>query len=166
MTIKGLIQVILLVWFVAVNAAILIPSYQLLYARPEGAVADRPPPAPPAPPAPVMAPVVGPDAAGQQQSLEVYKQHAAVYVEQVKGYTQEVAAYTQQVAAYKTHEESRQKAGRVGTYELVVKGTLVTLLGSFVTTLIGYVFANLGAGVVDNFARLRNGAAPQPLRLL
>jgi hypothetical protein len=167
MSLKGLIQVILLVWFIVVNASILIPSWQMLYGTPDRDIANRPPPTPPLmPPAPAMPPDTQTDAAQQPQRLEVYKQQAAVYAEQVKSYANEVAAYAQQVAAYKLHEEARQKAGRVGTYELVVKGTLVTILGSFAVTLVGYVFANLGAGVVDNFARLKNGAPPQPLRLL
>lgn len=166
MRIKGLLQVILLCWFVAVNAAILLPSYHMLFAPHDAEPAGKPPAPPVPPPAPVASSGSQAEAAKQQQQLEVYKQQAAIYIEQVKSFSQEVTAYTQQVAAYKTHEEARQKSGRTGTYELVVSNTLVKLVGAFATTLIGYVFASLGAGVIDNFARLKNGAVPQPLRLL
>lgn len=91
--------------------------------------------------------------------METYKQQVAGYVEQVK-------SYTEQVAAYKVGTEARNKSRRVAVYETVVKNTLVVLIGSFATTLIGYVFANLGAGVANNFVRMKNNVPPQPLTLL
>lgn len=170
MNAKRVIQGILLVWFLSVNVAILVPSYKLLFGSEHtGNAARSQPPDPPPPPSPLSG--VGPidstlDAARQAQQVEVYKQQVAAYAEQIKGYTQEVAAYTQRVAAYKTFGEAQEKAGRKGVYELVVKGSLITLLGSFATTLIGYVFASLGAGVVDNMIRVRNNRDPQPLTVL
>lgn len=170
MRLKPIIQVILLIWFIAVNLAILIPSYQLLFGRSEEGVTSRPqPPAPPAPPpAPVAIGQPDPklDIEAQKQQVELSKQQVAAYAEQIKAYTQEVSAYTQQVTAYKTQEDSRAKSGRMASYEVVVKNSLVTLLGSFATTLIGYVFANLGAGVVDNLIRMKNGKPAEPLKLL
>lgn len=165
MTIKVLTQWLLLIWFVALSAAVLLPSYQMLFGRPEAA-SPGDPPAPPVPPsAPVFSPGAEVDPAKMQQQLEAYKQQAGVYVEQVKSYTQEVATYTQQISAYKTHQEAKAKSGRVSVYELVVKNTLLSLVTTFATALLGYVFASLGAGLLDNYARMRNGAEPQPLRL-
>ncbi len=161
MTLKKLIQGILVIWFIAINVAILIPSYGLLFdAGNESGSSPQPLPTP-VPPSP---PVVGPldstlNADGQKQQVETYKQQVAVYVEQVK-------SYTQQVSAYKIHVETRNKSMRAAIYEIVVKDTLVALIGGFATTLIGYVFANLGAGVVDNYVRMKNNAPPQALTLL
>ncbi|MGA9773127.1 MAG: hypothetical protein WBV94_29120 [Blastocatellia bacterium] len=167
MTLKRVIQAILLIWFVSINAAILIPSYQLLLTSADIAnIGLSQPPAPP----PLLS-TIGPldpnlDATKQAQRLEDYKQQIAVYAEQIKGYTQEVTAYTQQVAAYKTYTDANEKSGRRGVYELVVRNSLITLVGSFATTLIAYVFTNLGAGVVDNMIRMKNNRDPQPLKLL
>jgi hypothetical protein len=166
MTVKGLIQLVLLVWFLAVSAAVLIPSYQLLFGRPEAESAGTPPAPPVPPPAPVVAFGSQPEAAKLQQQLESYRQQSVAYAEQVKSYTQEVAAYTQQVAAYKTHAEAQQRSGRASVYELVVKNSLVTLVGTFAASLLTYVVASLGAGLIDNNARLKRGAPPQPFSLL
>ena len=160
MDIKRLIQTILVVWFIAINVGILIPSYLLLFSAGKEAGAAQPINAP-TPPTP---PNVGPldtnlNAEAQKQQVETYKQQVAGYVEQVK-------SYTQQVAAYKIQAETQNKGRGAVVYELVVKNTLVVLLGGFATTLIGYVFANLGAGVVDNFVRMRNNSPPQALTLL
>lgn len=159
MSLKRFIQVLLLLWFVVINAAILIPSYRMLFGADAGP-ATSPLPAPTPPPPPALGPLdpaLG--AESQKQQVETYKQQAASYAEQVK-------SYTQQVAAYKVQTEVQNKSGRAGVYEMVVKNTLVSLLGGFATTLIGVVFANLGAGVVDNFVRMRNGSPPQRLTLL
>jgi hypothetical protein len=162
MSLKLVIQAILLIWFLAISVAILVPSYQLLFGS-DDANASRPqPPAPPQPPSPVK--TAGP--LDQAPQLEAYKQQIGAYAEQIKGYTQEVSGYTQQLAAYKAHQEATDKSSRRGVYELVVKGSLIVLLGSFVTALIAYVFANLGAGVVNNVSLLKNGRDPQPLTLL
>lgn len=166
MNIKSLIQWILLLWFVALSAAVLIPSYQMLFGRPSERTTGKPPDPPVPPPAPVLSFGAQSAPAEQQPQLEAYKQQAAVYAEQVKSYTQEVAVYTQQVAAYKAQEDANHKSGRASVYELVVKNSLVTLMGTFATALIGYVFANLGAGLLDNYVRMKNSEAPQPLSLL
>jgi len=161
MTIRGLIQFVLLVWFVALGAAVLIPSYRLLFGRPEGEPASSPPAPPVPPPAPVVAFGAQPEAAKLQQQLETYMQQSAAYAEQVKSYTQEVAAYTQQVAAYRTHEEAKQRSGRAHDYELVARNSLLTLVATFAATLIGYVFAKLSPVLLDNYTRLKRGAPPQ-----
>lgn len=166
MTIKGMIQWLLLIWFVALSTAVLIPSYQMLFGPPEAASPGDPPPPPVPPLAPVFAPGAQTDPVKLQQQLEAYKQQTAVYAEQVKSYTQEVVTYTQQVSAYRTHQEARSKSGRVSVYELVVKNTLLSLASTFVIALLGYVLASLGAGLLDNYARMRNGAAAQPLSLV
>lgn len=170
MTKKTVIQVILLIWFLAINVAILIPSYRLIFFSPqdENSVGQQLPlsPGPPPEPAPIapLDPKLEP--AKQQQQVELYKQRVNLYTEQIKAYTQEVTAYTQHVAAYKVSEESRKKNDGTAVYELVVKNSLVTLLGGFATALISYVFANLGAGVVDNYIRVKNEKEPEPLSLL
>ena len=167
MNLKLFIQGILLAWFLAINIAILVPSYKLIFGSDgAGSAARIQPPDPPQVPAPLTG--IGPidttlDATKQTQQVEVYKQQVAAYAEQIKGYTQDVAAYTQRVAAYKTAGEVQEKAGPKGVYELVVKGSLVTLLGSFATTLIAFVFANLGAGVMNNVIRMRNSREPEAL---
>jgi hypothetical protein len=161
MTLKRLIQAILVIWFLAINVAILVPSYGLLF----GAGGD--PAAPPRPlptPTPPGPPAIGPldpklDAEAQKQQVATYKHQVASYVEQVR-------SYTQQVSAYKVQTEAQSKGGRTAVYEVVVKNTLVTLLGGFATALIGVVFANLGAGVVDNLVRVKNNSPPQRLTLL
>lgn len=166
---KKLIQIILLVWFVAINVAILVPSYQLLFAPDTAGITGvLLLPQPPVPP-PLV--VVGPldpnlNLEQQKQQVETYKQQVGTYVEQIKAYTQQVTAYTQQVAAYKTQKEAKDETNRLAVYEAVVKNSLVTFVGGFATTLITYVFANLGAGVVDNYVRMRMGKAPESLRLL
>ncbi|HEV2861012.1 MAG TPA: hypothetical protein VGX48_08405 [Pyrinomonadaceae bacterium] len=158
MTLKGLIQLILIIWFVAVNAAILIPSYTLLFGPGDGPDSSAQAPAPPTPPA------IGP--LDPALSLDAQKQQVEAYKQQVAGFTEQVKSYTEQVSAYKVSTEARNKSKRVAVYETVVKGTLVGLIGSLTTALISYVFASLGAGVADNFVRMRNNAPPQPLTLL
>lgn len=169
MNVKRFVQVTLLIWFLVVSVAILVPSYQLLFGSNEAETAGRsqPPTPPPPPPAFSTIMTLDPklDTAKQAQQVEGYKQQVGAYAERIKGYTQEVAAYTQQVAAYKTTGEAQEKSGRRGAYELVVKGSLITVLGGFATTLLGLVFANLGAGLADNMIRMRNNHPPQSLTL-
>lgn len=170
MDFKRLIQGILLLWFVAINVAILIPSYQLLFGPDAaGPASGQVLPLPPVPPSTSV--VIGPldstlDLEKQKQQVETYKQQAAAYAEQIKVYTQQVTAYTQQIEAYKVQEGARNQTNRLTVYEAVVKNSLVTLVGGFATTLIAYIFANLGAGVVDNYIRVNKGAAPESLKLL
>lgn len=171
MDIKKLIQVILLVWFIAINVAILVPSYQLLFGRDADDAADGQPPPPNPPATPRLAAAIGPldpalDIEKQRQQVETYKQQVGTYAEQIKAYTQEVSAYTQQLAAHKARAEAKTRTNRLAVYEAVVKNSLTTLVSGFVTAIITYVFANLGAGVVDNIIRVRNGAPPESLKLL
>ena len=170
MNLKQVIQAILLIWFLAVSVAILVPSYQLLFGPDDSASASRPePPAPPQPPPPLTTAFsLNPslDAAKQAQQLEGYKQQVAAYAEQIKGYTQEVAAYTQQASAYKTHQEANEKSSRRSIYEVVVKGSLITLVASFITALVGFAFVNVGASLVNNMIRVRNNLQPEPLKAL
>lgn len=158
---KRLIQVLLVGWFLAISLAILIPSYCLLLGAGDETGASTQPLQTPVPPAP---PVIGPldstlGTDAQKQQVDTYKQQVSAYVEQVK-------SYTQQVAAYKIHSEARNKSKEAATYEIVVKDTLVMLFGGFAATLLSYVFANLGAGVVDNYVRMKNSVPPQSLTLL
>ncbi|HEY0319571.1 MAG TPA: hypothetical protein VGC66_01230 [Pyrinomonadaceae bacterium] len=165
---KTAIQLILLTWFITVNLFILIPSLFLLKSGgvDESAAIQKPPPPPPP-----VALAVGPldstlDIEKQKQQVEAYKQHVGAYAEQVKAYTQQVTAYGQQVNAYKTEQETRPASRQRAVYELVIKNTLLSLIGSFATTLIAFVFTNLGATVMDNFVRVKNNQPPQPLSLL
>lgn len=169
MDLRRLIQIILVVWFIAVNVAILVPSYQLLFGDADSNEGRQTLPQPlraaPTPPA------VGPldpalDIEKQKQQVEAYKQQVGTYTEQVKVYTQEVTAYTQQLAAHKAQEESKNRGNRLAVYDSVVKNSLITLIGGFATGLIAVIFANLGAGVVDNIMRIRRGLAPESLRML
>lgn len=170
MNLKTLVQVILLVWFIAINVAILVPSYQLIFDPDALGPANRQvlpqPPAPPPAPAVVEQGGPAPDPQKQKQQEADYQQRVGVYTEQVKAYTQEVTAYTQQVAAHKAQEEARSKTNRLTIYGTVVKDALVTLVAGFATALIAYVFANLGAGVADNYVRVKNGQPPQSIKLL
>ena len=163
---KTAIQVILLLWFIVVNALIIGPSAYLLVQQPTVVTAEQP--KLPSPPADVTLASLDPalDVEKQKQQVEAYKQQVAAYTERVKVYTQQVASYGQQVTAYKTLHDSQPSTRRAAIYELVVKGTLVTLISGFATALIAYVFTNLGATVVDNIARMRNNQAPQPFKLL
>jgi hypothetical protein len=164
---KTTIQLLLLTWFVTVNLFILIPSFTLLRSGVDESSATQPP-HPPQPPPPVNVGLLDPtlDLEKQKQQIEAYKQQVGGYAEQIKAYTQQVSAYSQQVTAYKTQQEAKPDAKRKAIYELVVKGTLLSLIASFATTLIAYVFTNLGATVVDNAIRMKNQKEPQELRLL
>lgn len=164
---KTTIQLLLLTWFVTVNLFILIPSFMLLRSGVDESSATQPP-QPPQPPPPVNVGLLDPtlDLEKQRQQIEAYKQQVGGYAEQIKAYTQQVSAYSQQVTAYKTQQEAKPDAKRKAIYELVVKGTLLSLIASFATTLIAYVFTNLGATVVDNAIRMKNQKEPQELRLL
>jgi hypothetical protein len=163
---KTAIQIILLTWFIVVNLLIIGPSFYLLLQQPTVATAEQP--KVPSPPGDVTLASLDPalDIEKQKQQVEAYKQQVAAYTERVKVYTQQVAAYGQQVTAYKTLQDAQPSTRRAAIFELVVKGTLVTLISGFATALIAYVFTNLGATVIDNFVRMRNNQAPQPLKVL
>jgi hypothetical protein len=164
---KRAIQLILLTWFITVNPLILITSLYLLTRRLDGNSSIQPA-QPPNPPPTVTVGPLDPslDLEKQKQQVEAYKQQVAAYAEQVKTYTQQVTAYTQQVAAFKTQQDASPDARRRAVYELVVKGTLLSLIGGFATALIAFVFTNLGATVMDNFIRMKNNQPPQSLSLL
>lgn len=164
---KKAIQLILLTWFITVNLFILIPSFFLLRSGGDETAASQPPP-PPQPPQTVSVGPLDPalDIEKQKQQVEAYKQQTGVYAERVKAYAQEVSAYGQQVTAYKAQQEAKPNSRQRATYELVVKGTLLALIGGFATALLAYVFTNLGATVVDNYVRMKNNETPQSFSLL
>lgn len=162
MTLKRLIQSILLIWFLAVNVAILVPSYRLLFGPSDPTNTALQAPEPPQPPTlvnEINSVGTRADAGERAEQLERYKQQVTAYAEQIKG-------YTQQVAAYKTYGDAQEKSSVRVVYELVVKGSLVTLLSGFATALVALVFANLGAGLMDNMIRVRSGHDPEKLKLL
>jgi hypothetical protein len=155
---KKVVQWILIVWFITVNLFILIPSFVLLKESREEAVKPTPPPDPP------KEMTIGPldstlEIDRQKQQIEAYKLQVSLYAEEVK-------RHAQQVAAHKTYIEATPASRRIAVYQLVVKESLLTLISGFATALIAYVFTSLGANVVDNFLRMRNNQAPQPLSLL
>ena len=59
------------------------------------------------------------------------------------------------ISAYKTYADSAVKSHRAGVYELVVKGTLLSLLNVFITALLGYVFVTTGARMVRDYMMAR-----------
>ena len=162
---KKTIQIILLGWFISVNLLIIGPSLYLLIRQPDADGSEQP--KLPTSPVHLELPSLNAelDIEKQRQQVEAYKQQVAAYTERVKAYTQEVTAYGQQVTAYKTLQDAKPLAREAAVYELVVKGTLLTLIGGFATTLIAFVFTNLGATVVDNFVRMKNNQEPQPFKL-
>jgi flagellar basal body-associated protein FliL len=125
-----LIRIILLVWFVATNVAILVPSYQLLFALapadPAPAGLPTPPDTPPAP-EPVWRSAPRPDKQQQQQAAD-YKQEVEIYIQRVNAYTQQVAAYKEHLAALKAQREAKDRTNRLAVYEAVVRNTLVMLV--------------------------------------
>ena len=163
---KKTIQIILLLWFISVNLLIIGPSYYLLTDQAETEGSEQPK-VPNSPPDLNLAPLNADlDIEKQKQQVEAHKQQVAAYTERVKAYTQQVTVYGQQVTAYKTLQDTKPLARKAAVYELVVKGTLLTLIGGFATALIAFVFTNLGATVVDNFVRMKNNQEPQPFNLL
>jgi ABC-type glycerol-3-phosphate transport system permease component len=151
---KNLIRIILIGWFIVLNLFIFIPAYRLfgdVFSKGDEAVQS-----PPSPPEPIQALSLA--EIDTTLELEVLKQQILAqteqvnaYTQRVSAYTQEVAAYTQQTEAYKTYLSSTVQSERLTVYEKVVNGTLLGMLNAFVAALITYVFANVGASLVNNF---------------
>lgn len=167
-TLKRLIQITLLIWFIAINVAILVPSYRLLFATADNPAVQGLPTLPDAPTAPKFPEpsATKPDPETQKQQGAEQQQQVGLYAQRVNAYTQQVAAYTQQLAALKAQRDAKDTTNRLAVYDSVVRNSLVTLVGGFATGLIAVVFANLGAQVANNFANVKRGKDPEPLHWL
>jgi hypothetical protein len=151
---KTLIQWTLLVLFVSLGLFILIPSYHVLSsAGGGGTITLKEPPEPPSPPNPLTLPTIDPklDLKVQEEQVKAHTQQVNAYTQQITAYAQQVSAYSQHISAYKTYADSSVKSPRTSAYQLVVKDTLLSLLNTFITVLLGYVFVTKGAEIVRDY---------------
>lgn len=152
------IQILLLIWFVVINAFILIPSYQVLQQSQnnEALVIPKPPEVPVAP----------------KPLLEVFDPNLNLE-EQVKAYTQQISGYTQQVNAYKAYMdnaykvygEAANKSHGLEVYKTVVKDSLISLLSTLLSALVGFAFVKAGAELVRNYIAAKNGQPVSQIKL-
>lgn len=172
---KGFIQVMLVIWFIAVTVFVLVPSYKVLSVV--GVTgADLPKmPEPPVPPpaaelkaiglgAPAKSPKQQPAKLPGSLATDPAASAAGARDARVDVYTQQVTAYTQQVAAYKSQIESG-KTRQITAYRTVVTDTLVSLLSTALTAFLGYVFVKAGAELVNKYVAMKRGETVQSLKI-
>jgi hypothetical protein len=148
---QNLARVIIFLWFLVISVFILITSYKqlnLAQAAEEDARTQitkiSPPPKIPDDP----------------------KTFDGTFEQQVAVYNTRAAAYEKAVVAYSKYIEERTKAiNRTAAYSAVVKDVLVSMLSGLATALLGFVFANVGAQVANNYLLTKQGTTPQPVRL-
>jgi hypothetical protein len=150
---RGLVRFALFLWFAAISLFIFIPSYILLrtaYTADEIARAEIE-----SLPTPTnLASAIG----GIDPS--------AMNADQLKLYTARTDAYGKAVDAYSKYVTERAKASnRTGAYTAVVKDVLSTMVTGFVTVLLGWAFANVGAQVLNNTVLRRPGEEPKPIHI-
>jgi hypothetical protein len=156
-TLKNIVRVLLLIWFITISLFIFIPSYQLLSEsqkekdRARAALAQLPlPPSVPKEIRPTK-PTNSPENITQL----------------VKLYEQSVAAYDKEITAYVKFADGNAKAvNRTDTYNAVVKGTLATMMTTFLTALLGWIFASAVVGLTHNYYLYKKGLAPEKVHLL
>lgn len=142
---KLFVQVLLLLWFVAVSALVIIPSALLLYPMVDPAIVDLTPPRPPRPP--VLSPI--PDSATGDDLVK----RVARVEQEVIAYGHRVNAYEKEVAAHKDTVEAVKSLDPVSVYKAVVKDTFVDLLGKVLATLLAFAFVKVtGQAVTNAFA--------------
>lgn len=154
-------QYLLLVWFIVISLFIFVPSFLVLYSSWSytDSTSEKPPefPSPPAlvPLEPLNTNLDAETQKRQVESLEI----------RVNAFTQQVNAYTQQVNAYKTYAENTGKSRSLEAYQTVVKDSLSSFLTTLLSALVAFAFAKAGAGLVDNYIRIKNGKEPQDIKL-
>jgi hypothetical protein len=149
---RTVIQAILVIWFVVISLFLFVPSFLLLTGV---GLTRQTVPQPPVPP-PLIAALANPPS-DPKLDIKVLEELGKTYAQQVSAYTQQVTSYKEQLAAYKVYVEASSKGTLAGAYQLVVKETLGTLLTTFATALLGYVFIKGGAGLVNNILLARRG---------
>lgn len=154
---QRLIQIVLVAWFLTISLFLFVPSFLLL----RGGTAVPAFPQPPAQP-PVTQTLANPPV-DPKIEFRVLEELGKTYGQQVTLYTQQVAAYKEHLNAYKAYIDVLGKRELTGPYQLVVKDTLSTLLSTFATALLGYVFIRGGAGLLNNVLLLRKGQPPHPI---
>lgn len=55
---------------------------------------------------------------------------------------------------------------KMEVYDKVVNSTLISLLNSFVSSFLGYIFASGAFSVLNNLVRISGGKDPEPIRLI
>ena len=164
---KTLVQVLLLIWFVALSVFVFIPSFVVLRdARNAVNAEESLPTLPPAPVALVLSSVDPKlDPKKQEAIVKVYTQQVAAYTQQVVVYTQQTTSYRDRLTVYKANLDAAARANEVQPYTLVVKDVIVPLATTFATALLGYVFVKAGAQLIDNRIRASSNQALRPLDL-
>ena len=171
---KTFIQVLLVIWFMAVTLFVLVPSYKVLSVVYVEGAADLPTmPDPPQPPPAAELKPLAPAAAKtpERSGAKVPGSQPADPAATVGGqdarvavYTQQVTAYTQQLAAYKSQIESG-KTRQVAAYRAVVTDTLVSLLSTALTAFLGYVFVKASAELVNKYLAKGTNQKVEPLKI-
>lgn len=172
---KVFIQVMLVIWFIAVTVFVLVPTYTVLSGVVGPVAADLPkmpePPQPPPaaelnPPAPAAPAKTREQSRGKVPGSQPADTPAAVGVQdaRVAVYTQQVTAYAQQIAAYKSQIESG-KTRQVAAYRAVVTDTLVSLLSTALTAFLGYVFVKAGSELVNKYVATKRGEEVKSLKI-
>jgi hypothetical protein len=161
---KLIIAVLVTSVFLAIALLVIVPSYGLLTAKDDAGAAEfQPPPNAPAAPGAITIPPIDPKIDIEQQ-IKAYTQVVAAYV--TNAYSQQAGAYGKQIDAYKSYVAATGVPRRQAIYDLVVKGTLVTLLNTILTTLLAFAFVKAGANVLNNVIRVKAGQPVESFRLL
>jgi hypothetical protein len=157
---QKIVQTILVIWFVVVSLFLFIPGAALLL---RGDPLPAAMPNPPSPPVVSTALTDPKEIAVISRDPKVIEEISKAWAQQVASYTQQVAAYKEQLAAYKVYADAAGKRQLSGAFQLVIKDTIVTLLSTFATALLGYVFVKGGAGLVNNLLLIRSGRPTEKL---
>jgi hypothetical protein len=152
---KNTARVIILIWFVALSALVLIPSFKIFFGSGEASSPESVPGPPKKPALP---------ASPSASEIDVYKQNVQLYGSQVQVYQSEVTAYTKYL-------EARPKSSRAGCDEcsMAVQKTLVSLLSTTLASLLAFAFVSAGAQVLASSAgaqRAEAAAARKELEIL
>lgn len=164
--IRLVMRVVIAGWFILINLFILIPSWRILRGTTADYAGTQQSMTPPVPPNPIVVSPLDP-----RLPIQAQKEQISGLTQQVNAYTQQVSAYTQQVNAYKAYVESAAKSDQTANYKTVVTDTLVPILNGFIVVFLGWVFANIGAGVAERFTAARVnqaglGTQLRPIKLL
>lgn len=166
-TFKKVARFVLLFWFLLIALVVLIPSFLLLFGADALAISAETP-KPPERPSLKEVTWIDPKepAATLAQRVETYKQ-------QVLLYTQLVQAYDKEVAAYNKYLEDRAKGTcntcppkKSETYSLIVQDTIAPMVNTFLAALLGYIFVNAGAQLLNNYLRSKRGESPARVEIL
>lgn len=151
--------------FLAIALLVIAPSYGLLTAKDDGdAEKLQLPPGPPTAPGAISIPPIDPKIDIDQQ-IKAYTQVVAAYTQVTNAYSQQAGAFGKQIDAYKAYLAVTGVPRRQAVYELVVKGTLMTLLNTILAAFLAFAFVKAGANVLNNAIRAKAGQLVESFRL-